>query len=386
MAKISDINAHQILDSRGIPTVEVTVTTDDGIMATDSVPSGTSTGSFEAKAIEPQIAVANINEKIKPKIIGLDPTKQREIDEAMLALDGTEDKSALGANSILGVSLAVARAGAQSQKMPLYWHINKLYGEILGEDIEPKVPIPMMVMIEGGKHAENNVCIQEFSIITKLENGRKIWHALKKEIESLGQVAKLGLEGGFSPKLKYDEDALGLIVKAVNASSFKIPQDVKIALDVAANNCQIRQDDIMALMDHYPIFSIEDPVSEDNWTEWSALKSDLDSRKKDYLLIGDDLFVTNKKRLEKGISLKSANGIIIKVNQVGTLLETLEVIALAKKSGIEHVLSHRSGETMDTFIADLSVGTAAQFMKSGAPYASEREIKYKRLEEIAREL
>lgn len=386
MAKISDIDAHQILDSRGKPTLEVTVTTDDGMMATDSVPSGTSTGSFEAKAIDPKIAVSNINEKIKPKIVGMDPVKQKDIDEMMLEMDGTDDKSNLGANSILGVSLSVARAGALTQKMPLYWHVNKLYGEILGKNIEPKIPTPMMVMIEGGKHAPNNICIQEFSVITSLENGRKIWHTLKKIIESSGQVARLGLEGGFAPKLNYDEDAVEHIVRAVNESNLKIPGDVKIALDVAANNCQINQTDILSLMERYPIFSLEDPAMEDDWNDWATLNADLGSKGKDYMLIGDDLFVTDKKRLQKGIAEKSANGIIIKVNQVGTLFETLEVIALANKAGIEHVLSHRSGETMDTFIADLSVGTAAKYMKSGAPYASEREIKYKRLEEISKEL
>lgn len=386
MAKISNVEANQILDSRGKPTIEVKITTDDGLMVSASVPSGTSTGSFEAKEIEPQIAVNSVNLVIKPKILGMDPVKQKEIDQTMIELDGTQDKSKLGANAILGVSLAVARAGAITEKMPLFWHINKLYQQILGEKIEPSIPTPMMVMVEGGKHGGNNICIQEFLVITKLENGRKIWEALKKTITESGQEPKQGLEGGFQPKVKYDEDAIEMIVKAINAANLKIPEDVKLGLDIAANNCQIGHDDIMAMMSRYPIFSIEDPIGEDDWSHWAQMKLELDQLKKDYLLIGDDLFVTNKERLEKGINNLVANGIIIKVNQTGSLWETLEVIALAKKAGYAHILSHRSGETMDTFIADLAVGTAAQYMKSGAPFASEREIKYKRMEEIAKEL
>jgi enolase len=386
MAKISDIEARQILDSRGEPTVEVKITTDDGIMATDSVPSGTSTGSFEAKAIDPQLAVNNINQIIKPKLLGMDPTKQKEVDQTLLDLDGTSDKSKLGANAILGVSLCVARTGAATAKMPLYWHLNKLYQQASGTSVEPAIPTPMMVMIEGGKHGKNNICIQEFLVISKLENGRKIWNQLKKVIQDSGQDAKLGLEGGFQPHVKYDEDAIEMIISAIKDSGFKIDDDVKLGLDVAANNCQISHEDIMTMMARYPIYSIEDPVGEDDWDHWAQMKLELDQKKKDYLLIGDDLFVTNKQRLEKGINNMVANGIIIKVNQTGSLWETLEVIALAKKSGYKHILSHRSGETMDTFIADLAVATAAPFMKSGAPFASEREIKYKRLEEISKEL
>lgn len=386
MAKISSIEARQILDSRGKPTLEVKVTTDDGLMATDSVPSGTSTGSFEAKAIEPALAVNNINQKIKPKLIGQNPLDQKEIDEIMIDLDGTEDKSVLGANTILGVSLAIARVGALTEKMPLFWHLNKLYEKALGEKIEPAVPMPMMVMIEGGKHGKNNICIQEFLVLTKLENGRKIFKELKKVIKENGQEPKMGLEGGFQPKVKYDEDAIEMILKAVKAVNLKIPQDVKLGLDIAANNCQISHDDVMAMLNRYPIYSLEDPMGEDDWDHWAQMKLELDQRKKEYLLIGDDLFVTNKKRLEKGINNLVANSIIIKVNQTGSLWETLGVIALAKKNGYTHILSHRSGETMDTFIADLAVGTAARYMKSGAPFASEREIKYKRLEEIAKEL
>lgn len=386
MAKISDIYAQVILDSRGKPTIEVNVTTDDGIFTSDSVPSGTSTGSFEAKAINPEIAVNNINKIIKPKLLEMDPRNQREIDNLMLDLDNSDDKSLLGANSILGVSLAIARVGALTAKMPLYWHINKLYEEISGKKVEPSIPTPMMVMIEGGKHGKNNLCVQEFLIITELEKGEKIWRRLKQLLEIMGLEPVLGLEGGFTPRLKYDEEALNLIVKAIEREGFKVGKDVKIGLDVAANHCQIGSSNILTMFDRWPIYSVEDPAGEDDWVHWSELKHELDSRHRDYLLVGDDLFTTNKKRLTRGIDSLVANAIIIKVNQVGTVTETLDVIATASKAGYTHILSHRSGETMDTFIADLAVGTAAKYMKSGAPFAAERVAKYNRLKEIAKEI
>jgi len=387
MAKITDINASEILDSRGKPTVEVRVTTDDGLMASDSVPSGTSTGSFEAKAIDPKIAVSNVNKIIKPALVGMDPTDQQGIDQKMFDLDGTEDKSKLGANAILGASLATARVAALTDKMPLFWYLNKLFEKITGIKVEPSIPTPMMVMIEGGTHGENNLCMQEFLVITDLEKGKKIWQSLKGILDKEGFDTKLGLEGGFSPKLKYDEDAIKYMINAVTATGYKIPEDVKIGLDIAANHCQIGHDDVLAMYDRWPLYSVEDPEGEDDWDHWAQMKLELDQKKgRDYLLIGDDLFVTNTKRLQKGITDLVANGIIIKVNQTGSLLETLQVIGMAHKAGFTHILSHRSGETMDTFMSDLAVGTAAKFMKSGAPYASERVVKYNRLEEIRKEL
>lgn len=387
MAKINDIDAHEILDSRGKPTVEVKITTDDGLMASDSVPSGTSTGSFEAKAIDPKKAVENVNKIIKPSLVGMDPVDQAAIDQKMLDLDGTKDKSKLGANAILGVSLACARAAAMTEKMPLFWYLNKLYEKITGVKVEPQIPTPMMVMIEGGKHGENNLCMQEFLAIADLEKGKKVWQSVKNVLVEAGFDDKLGLEGGFAPKLKYDEDAIKFLIKGIEGAGFKIPDDVKIGLDIAANHCQIGHDDVLSLYDRWPLFSVEDPEGEDDWAHWAQMKLELDQKKgKDYLLIGDDLFVTNKERLEKGINDLVANGIIIKVNQTGTLLETLQVIGMAHKAGFTHILSHRSGETMDTFISDIAVGTSAKFMKSGAPFASEREIKYRRLEEIRKEL
>lgn len=386
MAQIKSIEARKILDSRNKETLEVKIITNDGMMAVDSVPSGTSTGSFEAAAIIPENAIANVNNLIKPKLIGLDPTEQKKIDQIMIELDGTDDKSRLGANAILGVSLAVSRAAAMSKKMPLYAYLNQLYHQDYKVNVEPAVPTPMMVMIEGGKHGDNGVCIQEFLCITTLDNGKKIWKSLKKVLENNDLETKLGLEGGFTPKLKYDEDAIRFISEAIQQEKLTVGKDVKLGLDIAANNCQMAHQDLMAMLDHYPIYSLEDPVEENEWPHWAQLKLELDQRGKDYLLIGDDLFVTDHKRLKKGINDLTANGIIIKVNQVGTLSETLDVIAMAHEAKYTHILSHRSGETMDTYISDLAVATAAKFIKSGAPYASERVIKYNRIQEIAKEL
>lgn len=386
MSKITDINAREILDSRGEPTLEVEISTDDGLMASDSVPSGTSTGSNEAIAVNTKAAASTINENIKPKILGLDPVNQIEIDQLLLDLDGTTDKSNFGANTILAVSLAVARVGAYTNKMPLFWHLNKLYEKIHGEPVEPSLPTPMMVMIEGGKHAKNNLCIQEFLVSGDLEDGKKIWHAIKELLSNRQLSTELGLEGGFAPRLDYDEDAIELILQASNLTGIKIPEKMQLGLDVAANNCDINVDDILAIMNRYPIYSLEDPAPEEKIDHWAELKLEMDRRKKDYLLIGDDLFQTSKDRLEKGIENFVANGMIVKINQTGTITETLKIISIAQKAGYTHIISHRSGETMDTFIADLAVATAAKYLKAGAPFATEREIKYKRLEEIAEEL
>ena len=387
MATIKNIEARKILDSRGKETIEVKITTDDGQMATDSVPSGTSTGSFEAVALEPDIAINNVNEVIRPKLMGMNPADQGSIDKIMIDLDATANKSKLGANAILGVSLAVSRVAAATAKMPLYQYLNELFNRIAGQKIKPNIPLPMMVMIEGGKHAEESkTCIQEFLCITTLEIGERIWTRLKKILSQAGIGTKIGLEGGFTPNLEYDEDGIRLIEDAIREEGLSIPGHVRLGLDIAGNHCQMTLDDIVTLLHRYPIMSLEDPFAENEWDHWGELKLALDQRQKEYLLIGDDLFVTNEERFQKGISDFVANSIIIKLNQVGTLSETLGVIAKAKVANFTHILSHRSGETMDTFISDLAVATAAPFLKSGAPYASERVAKYNRLKEIAKEI
>lgn len=386
MAKITSVNAREILNSQSEPALEVEVTTDDGLMATDSVPSGTSTGSLEAIVVKPPLAMENINKIIAPKVVGLDPRAQTEIDQLLLDLDGTANMSRLGANATLGVSLAVARVASLTEKMPLYWYLNTLYEKIGNQVVEPQVPEPMMVMIEGGKHADNNICIQEFLLLGTLNSGQKMWHALNEILLTKKLAIKFGLEGGFAPDLRFDEDAFDLILEAAKLSKLKVPEQVKLGLDVAANHCEISVDDILSLVDRYPIYSLEDPAPEDAWHHWAQLKLELDQKNRPYLLVGDDLFVTSPHRLEKGINDFVANAIIIKPNQNGTLSETLKLIALARKAKYTHILSHRSDETMDSFIADLAVGTAAKYLKAGAPFASEREVKYQRLNEIAHEL
>lgn len=386
MAKIKSIRGRKIFDSRGKSTIEVEVTSNEGLMAVDSVPSGTSTGQSEAVLIDTERAINNINEIIAPKIIGLEIAKQEEIDQKMIALDGTENKSRLGANATLGISLAVARAAAYSKKMPLYWYLNHLLRRISKEEIEPQIPLPMMVMICGGKHGQNRLCIQEFLVIGKLEDGIKIWHKLKERLKEKKIPATLGLEGAFSPQLDYDEDALEEISESIKSLGLKIGEDIRLGLDVAGNNCQMINENLIKLFNKFNLYSIEDPFDENSWEKFGQLKLELEETKKDFLLVGDDLFATHKNLLEKGLHPVVANSIIIKPNQVGTLTETLEVIALAQKAKYTHIISHRSGETTDTFIADLAVGTAAKFIKSGAPVPRERLLKYKRLEEIEGEL
>lgn len=386
MSKISEIQGRKILDSRGKSTVEVKVLTDDGLMGIDSVPSGTSTGKHEAKLVEPDLAVKNINEIIAPKLIGESVNEQANIDKIMIELDSTSDKSRLGANAILGVSLALARTAAQAAKMPLFWYLNKLYNKLSHTNVEPALPLPMMVMICGGKHGTNNLCIQEFLLLGNIENGINIWHKIEKILKKRKIDYALGLEGAFSPDLSYDEDAIEIILEAINETDLKYGEDVNLGLDIAGNNCQIASQEIIKLVQKYNLISLEDPFGEEDWEKFGQLKVELEEENEKTLLIGDDLFATHKKLLEKGINQYVANGIIIKVNQVGTLSEVLEVIALAHKAHYTHVVSHRSGETTDTFIADLAVGTAAKYLKSGAPIPRERILKYKRLEEIEKEL
>lgn len=383
-SKIVTVEARKIMDSRGQPTVEVKIETDDGLLATDSVPSGTSTGAAEAALVEPQIAVDNVNQILAPKLKGMDVGKQQAIDRKMIEIDGTPNKAKLGANAILGVSLAVSRVGSLAAKMPLYWHLNKLFAKISGAAIEPAMSVPMMVMICGGKHGGNNLCIQEFLTIGEVEDGIKLWQTLEKILKERKIGYNLGLEGAFSADLKYDEEAIELIIEAIAVGGLK--DKIRLGLDIAGNNCQMSSEQILSLVKKYDLYSLEDPFGEKDWEKFGQLKLELKEIKDDFILIGDDLFATHKTLLQKGINQLVANGIIIKVNQVGTVTETLEVVALAKKANFSVIVSHRSGETTDTFIADLAVAVAADFLKAGAPIPKERLLKYKRLKEIDSEL
>jgi len=383
---IKEVEGRQILDSRGVATVEVKIRTDDGLLATDSVPSGTSAGKNEAVPVKPELAVNNINHLIAPKIIGQDSQNQEKIDQLMLALDGTTNESRLGANAILAVSLASARVAALASKMPLFWYLNKLFNKIAGTELEPSLPLPMMVGICGGKHAKNNLCIQEFLLIGQMEQGRKVWHQIEKILKKRRVPYSIGLEGAFSPELQYDEDALEIILAAIAEAGLQIGQELRLGLDIAGNNCRLTPAEVLNLFKKYPIYSLEDPFAENEWEKFAQLKIELQETGKDYLLIGDDLFATHKNLLQKGINSLVANGIIIKVNQAGTLTEALAVVALAKKAKYKCIVSHRSGETQDTFIADLAVAVAADFLKSGAPIPRERILKYQRLKEIEGEL
>jgi len=386
LAKITKIEASQILDSRSKPTIEVKIHTSDGMMAIDSVPSGISISISEATIVSPQTAIENVNKIIAPKLLGMDPVEQENIDNLMIDLDGTENKSRLGANAILGVSLAVSKVAALNTNIPLYQYLNNLLNKLSGRETSFNVPMPMMVMIEGGKHALNNIAIQEFLCLTSLENGQKIWYRLKDVLLRKGLELRLGFEGGFSPKIKYDEDAIELIMEAIRLEGLEIGKDVKLGLDIAANQCEISKDDILELFERYPLYLLEDPIPEDKWDHWAELKVALEQTGKEHLLVGDDLFVTNEKKLEHGINNLAADAIVIKLNQTGTLTETLRVINKAKQANLVHILSHRSGETMDTYIADLAIATSAKYIKAGAPFASERMIKYNRIKEIEHEL
>ncbi|MFA6493238.1 MAG: phosphopyruvate hydratase [Patescibacteria group bacterium] len=388
MSKITDISGRKIIDSRGEPTVEVKVVTDGGFVGIDSVPSGTSTGKKEAALVDVDVACANINQVIAPALIGQEVEEQDLIDKKMIELDGTENKSRLGANAILGVSLAVCRAAAMQTKTPLYSYINKLFNKMSGLEIEPKIPTPMMVMLCGGAHVkgiEHSLCTQEFSVIGSMEDGIAIWHSLEKILKAKGVHYVMGLEGAFAPELENDEKALEILNEAIGRAE-NLKGEIRIGLDVAGNNCRMTNIQVIDLFKKYNLFSIEDPFGEEDWVRFGQLKLELEELKKPFLLIGDDLFATHKALLEKGVTQLVGNGIIIKPNQVGTLTETLEVIGIATKANFDCVVSHRSGETIDSFIADLAVGVNAKFLKSGAPIPNERLMKYKRLKEIAQNL
>ena len=414
---IRDVKALQILDSRGNPTIQVEVITEDGYVGKASVPSGASTGSFEAvelrdgdksrylgKGVEK--AVENVNKKISKAIIGMNVYEQRKIDEEMIKLDDTPNKSNLGANSILGVSLAVAKAASNSLGLDLYQYIGGINGK--------ELPIPMMNILNGGKHSDNNISIQEFMIMPignitfteRMRRGVEIYHTLKKVLKEKGYSVGVGDEGGFAPNLENEEQALDIIIEAIRKAGYEPGKDIKLALDIASTemyeeakkiNKQVyyfwktkqykTQEEmieyIVELCNKYPIFSIEDGLAEEDWEGWKVLTERLGNKVQ---LVGDDLFVTNPKRLERGIEKNVANAILIKPNQIGTLTETLYTIQKAKQNGYKTVISHRSGETEDTTIADIAVGVNAGQIKTGAPCRTDRVSKYNRLLYIEEEI
>jgi enolase len=402
------VTAREILDSRGNPTVEVELVLDDGSSGRAAVPSGASTGAFEAVELRDgddryggkgvQQAVAAVTERIADEIIGYEASEQRLLDQKLIEIDGTPDKSSLGANAILGVSLATARAAAESAGLALFRYVGGPTAHIL--------PVPMMNILNGGAHADTSVDIQEFMIAPvgaptfreALRWGAEVYHELKKVLKGRGLVTSIGDEGGFAPDLPNNREALDLILQAIEAAGFAPGDDIALALDVAATEFfsddayafekQSRSGEQMSayyteLVDAYPIVSIEDPLAEDDWAGWKTLTQSLGSRVQ---LVGDDLFVTNPERLERGVREGCANALLVKVNQIGTLTETLDAVALAHRSGYRTMMSHRSGETEDTTIADLAVALDCGQIKTGAPARSERVAKYNQLLRIEEQL
>ncbi len=411
MSEIIDIHAREILDSRGNPTVEVDVTLESGAFGRAAVPSGASTGVHEAVELRDgdqarylgkgvQNAVEAVNNEIYDLLTGFYATDQKAIDQAMIELDGTENKGRLGANAILGVSLAVAKAAAEDHGLPLYRYIGGAFSHIL--------PVPMMNIINGGSHADNPVDIQEFMVMPvaaqsfteAVRCGAEIFHALKANLKKAGHNTNVGDEGGFAPALKSSEEALDFIVKSIESAGYKPGEEVMLSLDVAsteffkdgkynlAGEGKILDSQGMAeyladLANKYPIASIEDGLAEDDWMGWNILTKLCGDK---IQLVGDDLFVTNPKRLARGIDENSANAILVKVNQIGTLTETLEAVQMAQRAGFGVVLSHRSGETSDSTIADLAVATNAGQIKTGSLSRSDRMAKYNQLLRIEEEL
>ena len=412
MTTITRLQAREILDSRGRPTIEVDVYLKCGVRGRAAVPSGASTGENEAVELRDTSAkryggkgvlsaVKNVTDLIAPEIVGLDATEQREIDTLLCELDGTANKARLGANAILGVSLATARAAAEAQKLPLYRYLG-------GEDAH-ELPVPMMNILNGGVHADNNVDVQEFMVVPAgaptfaegLRMGVEIFHALKDVLKKRGLNTAVGDEGGFAPDLKSNVEAIELILLAVGAAGYEEGKDVWIALDPAASefcrddrylmeseqNPEKSVDDMIDIwsdwVDKYPIISIEDGLAEHHWDGWKKLTERLGSKVQ---LVGDDLFVTNTKYLDKGIRTKAANSILVKVNQIGTLSEALDAIDMARKAGYTTIISHRSGETEDSFIADLAVATKSGQIKTGSASRSDRTSKYNQLLRIEEEL
>ena len=408
MSSISDVRAREILDSRGNPTVEVEVTLDDDSVGRAAVPSGASTGAFEAAELRDGDerylgkgvikAVIAVEDEIMPAVIGFDATDQRFIDDTMIALDGTPNKARLGANAILGVSMAVSKAAAQSAGLPLYRYIGGPNAHVL--------PVPMMNIINGGAHADSDVDFQEFMIAPigaysfhdALRMGAEVYHSLKSVLKSNGLSTGLGDEGGFAPNLPSNRAALELISEAITKAGFKLGSDVALAMDVAATefykdgNYHVegtaRSTEKMIelyaqLVKDFPIVSIEDPLAEDDWDSWVHFTSVMGDQ---IQIVGDDHYVTNTERIAKGIELKSANALLVKVNQIGTLTETAESVEMAHRAGFATMMSHRSGETEDTTIADLAVAFNCGQIKSGAPARSDRVAKYNQLLRIEEDL
>jgi len=414
MSVIVDIRAREILDSRGNPTVEVEVLTENGIMGRAAVPSGASTGKYEAVELRDNDksrflgrgvlnACNNIDDKIREALIGEDVFEQRYIDDIMIELDGTENKSLLGANAILGVSMAVAKAAAEESGQPLYRYVGGVNAHIM--------PVPMMNILNGGSHADNSIDFQEFMIMPLgadlfsegLRMGVEIFHHLKSVLKSKGYSTNVGDEGGFAPNIKSNEEAIEIVLKAIEAAGYKPGIDVMIAMDAAASEFyneeeklyhfhksggkKLNSDEMVdywaSWVDKYPIFSIEDGLHEDDWSGWSKMTKALGNK---IQIVGDDLFVTNTKRLQRGIETEAANSILIKVNQIGTITETIDAVNLATRNGFTSVMSHRSGETEDTTIADLAVALNTGQIKTGSASRSDRIAKYNQLLRIEEEL
>ena len=408
MAIIEALGAREILDSRGNPTVEVEVLLEDGTAARAAVPSGASTGAFEAvelrdggkrylgKGVEK--AIKNIHDIIAPEVLGLDAQDQRLVDQTMIELDGTKNKAKLGANAILGVSLAVAKASAESADLSLFKYVGGNNAHIL--------PVPMMNILNGGAHADTNVDIQEFMIAPigadsfkeSLRWGAEIYHALKSVLKKRGLATSIGDEGGFAPNLESNRAALDLILEAIDGAGFKVGKEIALAMDVAATEFfengkysfegkQLSSAEMITyyagLVSSYPLVSIEDPLNEDDWDGWAAITKELGNKVQ---LVGDDLFVTNPERLSRGIAAATANAMLVKVNQIGSLTETLDAVEMAHRAGYRNMMSHRSGETEDVTIADLAVATNCGQIKTGAPARSERVAKYNQLLRIEDEL
>lgn len=414
MSILVDIVARQILDSRGNPTVEVEVVTSSGFMGRAAVPSGASTGKYEAVELRDgdksvylgkgvTKAVNNVNEALQDRLIGLDVLDQRLIDDMMLELDGTDNKSKLGANAILGVSLAVAKAAAEESGQSLYRYIGGVNAHTL--------PVPMMNILNGGSHADNSIDFQEFMIVPVgaetfsqgLRMGVEVFHNLKKVLQSKNYSTNVGDEGGFAPNIKSNKEAVEIVLQSIEASGYKPGEDLMIAMDAAASEFYNAEEKVYHFhkstgekltssemvdywknwTENYPIFSIEDGLDEDDWPAWAAMTKAIGHNTQ---LVGDDLFVTNTKRLQRGIDEKSANSILVKVNQIGSLSETIDAVSLAHNKGFTSVMSHRSGETEDTTIADLAVALNTGQIKTGSASRSDRIAKYNQLLRIEEEL
>ena len=411
MSKITEIKAIQVLDSRGVPTVSCSITLDNNISAHSIVPSGASTGTKEALELRDgntdylgkgvQKAVNNINNILKPALINLDPCQQREIDNIIIKIDGTSDKSNIGANAILAVSLAVSNVAAKDKGIDLYAHFSDIYQEITNSSVKSNLPMPMLNILNGGEHADNNIDIQEFMIIPKgaksfkeaMRWSSEIYWNLKSILKKQKLSTAVGDEGGFAPNLQSNEEAIKLIIEAVENSNLIPGKEIFIALDCAASeffdgdnynllgegrslNSESFADYLEELVDKYPIISIEDGMDENDYEGWKILTQKIGAKCQ---LVGDDLFVTNKAIFQEGINKNLANSILIKFNQIGSITETIETIKIANSNNYKSIISHRSGETEDTTIADLAVGLGAGQIKTGAPCRSDRVAKYNRL-------